>query len=79
LFRQITLAPGPTGSRFIDEDPGLGGGVKRAHEWVNVGVPGADRAKVDDVRIVRCGDRGHRHGLLVDIQTNVEGASVTHG
>jgi hypothetical protein len=53
--------------------------LQRAHEWINVGMPGADRATVDDLSLVRFGDIGHRHGLFGDIQTNVEWARVTHG
>ena len=51
--------------------------LKLAHELLNVGVPGADRAKVDDLSLVLFGDIGHRHGLFGDIQTTVECARVT--
>jgi hypothetical protein len=79
FFRQITIEPVPTGSRFIDEDQVLGFCLKLAHDLINVDLPGADRAEVDDLSIVLVGDRGHRDGVLVDIQTDVECARVIHG
>jgi hypothetical protein len=79
LFRQIPREPVPTGSRFINEDQVLGVGLQRAHEWIHVDVPGADRAEIDDLSIVLVGDIGHRNGLFVDIQTDVECARVIHG
>jgi hypothetical protein len=66
FFRQITIEPVPTGCRFIEEDRVLGFGLKLAHELSNIGLPGADRAKVDDLSSVIFGDLGHRNGLFVD-------------
>ena len=77
--RQSTRAPGPPGSRGIDDDQGRGVGVPRAPAWISVGVPGAARAQIDDVSLGRLGAIGPRPGLVVDIQTTVACARVTHG
>jgi hypothetical protein len=53
--------------------------LQLADEVINVGVPGADGAEVDDVGVVVLGHRGDRDGLLMDIQSNAERARVTHG
>jgi hypothetical protein len=79
LVRQIAIELRATGARCIDQDPVWGLCLTRADAWINVGLPGAKAAEVDALSLVLVGDRGHRHGILVDIQTDVECARVTHG
>jgi hypothetical protein len=79
LFGQIAIEPGPAWSRFIDKDEVLGFGVQLAHERVNVGLPGADGPKVDDLGVVCFGNIGHRDGLFVDVQSDVKRARLAHG
>jgi hypothetical protein len=43
-----------------------GVGLKRADELLNVGVPGADHAAVDDLGAVVFSDVGNRNGLFMD-------------
>jgi hypothetical protein len=50
-----------------------------ADELINVGVPGADRAAVDDLGAVVFGNRGDRDGLLMDILSDIERARLWHG
>lgn len=79
FLRQIAREPGATRSRFIDEDQGCGFGWQRAHELINVAWPRANGAKGDDLSVVIFGDVGHRDGVLVDIQTDIERARLWHG
>jgi hypothetical protein len=79
FWGQIALEPVPTGACFIDQDPVRGFGVQLADELSNVGMPGADGAEVDDVGVVVFGNIGDSTGLLMDIQSDVERARVTHG
>jgi len=79
VLRQIAIEPGPPGSCFIDNDQVWGFGWPRADEWINVGVPGADRAAVDDLGAVVFGNRGDRDGLLMDIPSDIARASLWHG
>jgi hypothetical protein len=76
---QLAREPIPTRSRFIDEDQGWGFGWQRAHEWINVAWPRPKGAKVDDLSVVLVGARGHRDGVLGDIQTAIERARLVHG
>jgi hypothetical protein len=76
---QIAIEPVPTGSRFIDKDQVLGFCLQLADELINVGVPGANGAEVDDISIVVFGNIGDSDGLLMDIQSDVERVRVTHG
>jgi hypothetical protein len=62
--------PGPTGARFIDQDQVLGFGLQLAHELGNVGLPGANSAEEDDLRVMRCGHIGHRNRRLMDIPSD---------
>jgi hypothetical protein len=77
--RQIAIEPGPTGSRFIDKDQVCGFGLQLAHELVNVGLPSANSAEEDDLRVMRCGHRGHRPRRLMDIPSDIERARLVHG
>jgi hypothetical protein len=79
LFRQITIEPVPTGARFIDKDEVCGFGVQLAHELINVALPSADRAKINDLSRVLLGDIGHGNGFFMHIQSDVQCARVTHG
>ena len=79
LLREITLEPGPAGARFIDKDQVFSLGLHLLNELINVGLPGADGAQVEDLSVVLLGDRGHGDGILVDIQPNRECASMRHG
>ena len=79
VVRQIALEPGATGSRFIDKDQVVGVGLQLAHEWVHVGLPGANSAEEDDLRVMRFGHIGHRNRLLMDIQSDIERARLVHG
>jgi hypothetical protein len=49
-----------------------------AHALVNVGLPGANRAEDDDVRVRRFGHLGHRNRLCMDIQSDRERAKSIH-
>jgi hypothetical protein len=68
-----------TGIRRIDKDQAWGFGLTLADEVLNVGLPGADAAEGDALSIVLFGDRGHRDGLFVHIQPNIQRARVIHG
>jgi antitoxin FitA len=50
--------------------------VQRAHEWIPVGVPGADRAQIADLSLVRVSDIGHGYGLLRHIHSH--SSSIQH-
>jgi hypothetical protein len=76
LFRQIAREPIPTGSCFIHKDQVCGLGLPLVHELVNVGLPGANRAEEDDLRVMRFGHLGHRHRLLMDIQSDIARARL---
>jgi hypothetical protein len=78
-FRQIAREPGPTGSRFIDDDQGLGVGVQRAHELLEIGLPGADGAEVAHLSVVSLGDISTGNGLFMPIPSDGQCARVTHG
>jgi hypothetical protein len=78
-FDKITIEPVVTRPRFIDKDQVLGLGWHLAHALLNSGLPGADGAEVDHLRIVICGDIGHGDGVFVDIQSAVKRARVVHG
>jgi hypothetical protein len=71
FWGQLAVAPGPTGSRFIDEAQVLGFGLPLAHELSTVAWPRAHGAKVDDLSVVIVDDRGHGHGVLVGIQPTI--------
>jgi hypothetical protein len=79
FVRQIAKEPIATGSRFIDEDQVLGFGLQPAHELINVALPSANGAQVDDLSVVSFGDIGHGDGVLVDIQPNIVCVRVLHG
>ena len=79
LFRQIAREPVSTGSRFVDEDQVRGVGLQLAPQLIHVAWPRANGPQVDDLSVMIVGDRGHRDGVLVDIQPNIEGARVRHG
>jgi hypothetical protein len=79
FFRQIAREPVPAWSCGLDKDQVLGLGVPLAHELVNVGVPGADGAKGDDLRVGCFGTRGHRDGLFGDVQSAGKRARLVHG
>jgi hypothetical protein len=78
-FRQIARAPVPTGARCIDEDPGVGVGVQRAHEVIDLGLPGAEGAEVDHLSVVSVGDIRHGDELLMPIPSARQCARVTQG
>jgi hypothetical protein len=50
-----------------------------AHALVNVGLPGANRAEDDDVRVRRFGHLGHRNRLCMDILSDRERARLGPG
>jgi hypothetical protein len=79
VFRQIARAPVAPGSRFIDEAQVCGVGLQLAHELSNGAWPSATGPTGDDFSVVIVGDRGHGHGVLVDIQPHVAWARVRHG
>jgi hypothetical protein len=79
FLAQIAVEPVATRAGFIDEDQVCGLRWPLADEVINVTLAGADAAEVVDLSIVLFGDIGHRDGLFVDIQTDVECARVTHG
>jgi hypothetical protein len=79
VLRQIAREPGPTGSCFIDHDQVWGLGLQRADALITVGVPGADRAAVDDLGAVVFGNRGDRDGRCMDSQADIERARLWHG
>jgi hypothetical protein len=79
FVRQIAREPVATRSRFIDNDEVWGLGWPFADEVVDVDVSRPDGAEVDDLSVGLFGDIGHRKGIFVDIQTDIECARVTHG
>jgi hypothetical protein len=76
---QIAREPVPAGACVIAKDEVWGVGVQRAHELLTVGLPGTEGAKVEALGLVIVGDRGHRDGIVVDIQTDGACARVTQG
>ena len=79
LFRQIPIEPLPTGARFIDKDQVFGFGLQLADELINVGLPGADGAEVEDVGVMVLGNIGDGDRLLMDIQSDIQRARLWHG
>jgi hypothetical protein len=53
--------------------------LQRADELINVDLPGADGAEVDDLSVVCFGDIGHGDGRCMDIQSDRERARRGHG
>jgi hypothetical protein len=79
LFRQIAREPIATWPGFIDEDEVCSLGWHVADELVEVTVAGADGPEVDDLSVVVFGNLGHRHGVFVNVQTDIECARLVHG
>ena len=79
MFRQITIEPEPTGSRFADKDQLCGLRLPASEELVNVTVARATRPELDHFSAVFFGDRGHGDRVFVDIHTDVKRARLGHG
>jgi hypothetical protein len=67
LFRQITIEPVPTGTRFIDKDQMLAFGLHLADEVVYVTLTCTDGPEGGDLGAMLLSDVGHRNGLFMDI------------
>jgi hypothetical protein len=78
-WRERAREPGPAGSRVLNHDQVLDLSVQLAHELIDVAWPRAHRAEVEHLSAVGCGDRGHRDGLFMDRQSDVQGARLGHG
>ena len=76
---QRAIEPGPTGSRFVDNDQLCGLGWPGSDELVQVTVAGPDGAEGDDLGVVVCGDVGHGNRVCVDIHADVKRARLVHG
>jgi hypothetical protein len=78
-FGKITIEPGATRPRFIDKDQVLGLGWPLSNELINIGLPGADGAEVDDLSVVVFGDVGYGNRVFMDIHSDVQRARLVHG
>jgi hypothetical protein len=79
LFHEIPGEPVATRPRLIDKDQRFGLGVHVAHELITIGLPGADRAEIDDLGVVVCGDIGYGNRVFVAIHADVKHARLLHG
>jgi hypothetical protein len=79
LLREIAREPGPTGSRFIDQDQMLGFGWHLADEVVHVTWACADGTEGGDLGTVLLSDVGNRNRLFMGISSDVKRARLRHG
>jgi hypothetical protein len=79
FFRELPVEPRATRAGFIDKDEGWALGLELADEVIEVDVSGANGAKVDDVGVMIFGNIGHRDGIFVHVQPNLECARLWHG
>jgi hypothetical protein len=79
LPSHIAIAPRPAGSSLIDQDERFGLRGEGADRLIEVTLAGAAGAQEDHLGTPLFRGIRHGDGLVVDIQTNVQGATVTHG
>jgi hypothetical protein len=79
FLRAIAVEPIPTWTRFIDKDQLMAFGLQLAHEPIDVALPRANGAKVDDFSLVRLGNIGHSNRRFMHIHADVERARLWHG
>jgi hypothetical protein len=73
------VEPIPTGTGLIDKEKMRGLRLEFADQGIDVALPGADGAQEDHLGAPLFPDIGHSDRLFVDIQTDIECATVTHG
>jgi hypothetical protein len=53
--------------------------VELPEEVIEVTLPGADGAQIDDLGVVICGHIGHRKSIFVHLAPNIACARLAHG
>jgi hypothetical protein len=66
-------------SHLVDENQLLGVGLTPSHEVIDVGLPGADRAWIDDLGVVVFGRMSDANGLIMHIRSDAQPAGLGHG
>ena len=79
FFRQRALQPIAPRPSLIEKEEGCSLGLHLADEWVEVTLTGPHSPEGGHVRAMRWGARRHGNGVLVDVHSDKQGASLRHG
>jgi hypothetical protein len=79
LLGEIAVEPIPVGTGFVDEDELFGFRGELSDKRGEVALAGPDGAQEDYLSTPLFRGIRHGDGLFVDIQTDVQGARMTHG
>jgi hypothetical protein len=79
LAPQVAVQPVPAGPRLVDENEAFALRLQLWDQLVEVAVSGSDGAEDHRFGIRLSADIRNRDGLLVNIETHKQCASVTHG